>query len=75
MDGALVGGEEVDVLDQVADAVPRQHHLRGDHEIRPLTHRFRDGSADLVGVAVDVAAHGVQLGQRDSHRYTNKVSA
>ena len=67
LDRPLVGGEEVGVLDEVADAVTGQRHLRRDDQVGLLPPRLVDRRRDFRGVAVDVSANRIELRQRDSH--------
>ena len=66
-DRAFVGGEKSRVLDQIADAVPRDHHLGGYEQVGSARRRFGDRGEHLGGVSFDVAARRVELGQGDAH--------
>ncbi len=66
-DRPFVGGKEIGVLDEVADAVAGDDHLRRDQQVRFLPDGLVHGGEDPFGVAGNVPARGVQLGQGDSH--------
>ena len=66
-DRAFVGGEKSRVLDQIADAVPRDHHLGSHEQVGSARRRFGDCGEHLGGVSLDVAARRVELGQGDAH--------
>ena len=63
----LVGGEESGVLDQIADAITRQGHFRRQEEVRAARGSGFERRDDSCGVPLDVAARGVQLGERNAH--------
>jgi hypothetical protein len=66
VDRLLRCGDEGRPVGQVLDRVPGQHHLGQHHEMRTALGGIAAGREDDLGVAVQVAHTGVDLGKGDA---------
>jgi hypothetical protein len=65
--GALVRLQEAAVFDQIAYAVPGDDHFGRDEDLRAAAGGLVHRREDRPGVAVDVAAGGIELGKGNAH--------